>query len=450
MITQSFDSKNFRTIIDYEYRKGRLLESYFPQIARYSLEIKRLLAAIKEAKKLQSNSRDDSLRELQNELDGKRKDRDEALLGELEVVEQRISNGEFDFSIVAKNHRHGKTIYSISDSIDGILVMKQLQRNLKSSYKVKPANRFSILSQLSELLNDNYPKTIIRTDLRSFYESVQVQRILDKLDTDGLLSLQSRRLVKQFITGQYCNVHNGSGLPRGLGISAYLAEIYMHSIDRYISTWPKTVFWGRYVDDIVIVLAGVDRDDYKSFDKGLKEKLHENSLELNSSKTKVQFVEAKSNFEIEYLGYKFSKNAGSSDGGIHVKLSRERFNRYKLKIDLAFSEYRKSIGGYKSEKLGRRLLYKRLLFLATNTRLTGVKGHVLIGAYFSNNLIKKNTDDFVKLDQHMQVRFSEANQVGGVLSSERLPSFLEGNKNKRFTVFKPAEIISITKCWSKI
>ena len=45
------------------------------------------------------------------------------------------------------------------------------------------------------------------------------------------------------------------GVPRGVGISPLLSEIYVRDLDSSISSFIGTHFYARYVDDIFIILT---------------------------------------------------------------------------------------------------------------------------------------------------------------------------------------------------
>ena len=50
-------------------------------------------------------------------------------------------------------------------------------------------------------------------------------------------------------------IKKGLGVPRGIGISSLLSEIYMRDLDDCIKKRPEVIFYARYVDDIFILLS---------------------------------------------------------------------------------------------------------------------------------------------------------------------------------------------------
>ena len=125
-----------------------------------------------------------------------------------------------------------KPVYKVPNNAHTYFAIKQLQQNIKNLYKVKQDNRNNIISQLKSVLTNHFPKYVIRTDIKDFYESISRKKILQKIDQDSLLTLSSRKII-HMILEQYENIsRNHNGIPRGIGISAYLAELYMRDFDR--------------------------------------------------------------------------------------------------------------------------------------------------------------------------------------------------------------------------
>jgi len=105
------------------------------------------------------------------------------------------------------------------------------------------------------MLGSKFPFELVRTDISSFYESIDRQRLIEKMDRDQLLSPASKKYILQ-VLNSYGQISNTTtGVPRGVGISAYLAELYLEPIDKAIKEIPGLVLYCRFVDDIVAVFA---------------------------------------------------------------------------------------------------------------------------------------------------------------------------------------------------
>ena len=77
------------------------------------------------------------------------------------------------------------------------------------------------------------------------------------INDNQLLSPKSKTLIKSLLYS-YNEITNQLGLakeerrgiPRGAGISAYLAELFMREIDNKIKRANNVSYYARYVDDI--------------------------------------------------------------------------------------------------------------------------------------------------------------------------------------------------------
>jgi len=269
MFEQSFSAENFYNILISENRKGNNLEKkFFPKIYNnYLLGIsdinknlkKNHQEFIRDNKKKGTQTSESykinkkNLQEKKNELKNQKKNE---LLEELKKISDKVQKQNFKFDLTRKPYE-GKYIYTVNESPETFFAMKQLQYNFQKLYKIKQANRFEIVSQLKCLLNDEFPKFIIRTDITSFYESIPNAEIIEQINTDNLLSPMSKKFVKQIIKSyeKDSGLKEGIGIPRGIGISAYLSEYFMRKIDKEINNLPNLTYYSRYVDDIIIIFT---------------------------------------------------------------------------------------------------------------------------------------------------------------------------------------------------
>ena len=106
------------------------------------------------------------------------------------------------------------------------------------------------------------------------------------------------------------------GIPRGIGFSAYLSELFLRGFDSRIKSSSNVTYYTRYVDDIIIIVTPKHRNEIKSvlaYKEEIKKVLWDTTkLSINTSKTEVidltkENKERKRSitYTLTYLGYKF-------------------------------------------------------------------------------------------------------------------------------------------------
>jgi len=213
-----------------------------------------------------------------------------------------------------------------SNSIEETLCSRRTDQILRRSLNIYPANRNNEVKQLITILRTEPYGYILRTDISSFFESVELKKVIEKLETEGLRNPSCLKYLKA-LNQTLINEFNYTGLPRGLPCSSTLAEFILRKLDQSLTTMPTVIFYSRFVDDISIVFL----------DKKLKMKervleLLPFNLELNTSKTK--FSSLKSNSNINYLGY----NIGIGNNK-YVKISNSKIGKAKKRIVLSLNSY---------------------------------------------------------------------------------------------------------------
>src|SRR5688572_16237397 len=102
---------------------------------------------------------------------------------------ENINNNNFEFDIKKVNE------YYLTNDLPNKLVLRKLNDNLKRLYKDEQANRRIIISQIKTLLEESCPFWILKTDISSFYESINRTRVIEKFQNDSMLSYQSMYLL---------------------------------------------------------------------------------------------------------------------------------------------------------------------------------------------------------------------------------------------------------------
>lgn len=226
----------------------------------------------------------------------------------------------------------GKPVYSIKDFRSDIVIQK-VNDNLKRAYGVNTVSRELIVKQLINLLLDEYPKKIVRLDIRSFFETFNFNIIHRKLVIDNKISQETMEFLRQLMRN--CDSIGVQGLPRGVSISSTLSEIAFQDIDRNIRSIDGVYFYSRFVDDIVLLTF----DNPSFLRKQVSEILSEYGFELNLDKGKSAIVEsvpgnAGLDFsKFDYLGYEFSVPSSNKKAkNLEVRVSQKKLNKIKTRL----------------------------------------------------------------------------------------------------------------------
>jgi hypothetical protein len=454
MLDQSFSYENFRILLDVENRKGRYLEDkvfFESDYFKNSREISDLIILKNkeirvESYKLKSihkiDDRDYTLLDsLKDEKEKLKKDREQALEEILIAIAQKTDVDDYELKIEKGQVKWGSQLYEIEHNPENYFVTKQLQRNIYKTFKVKQASRKVIIDQLKLLFDDGFPKIIIRTDIEKFYESIPHKELLEKIEENSLLSFPSKNMIRR-VLNQYWKIliadgiksitDERVGIPRGIGFSAYLSELYLRGFDNKIKSLSNVTYYSRYVDDIIIIITPKHRNEIKSkllYESEIKNTLF-NSTKLNINSSKTQIIDLtkenrerkiSQNYILTYLGYKFkisySKKTEQQKNGdirefiskdkLKVFMSDDKLQRFKDKIDASFAEYNTLVIKYATEKNAtERMLLKRIKFLTNNHQLFRRKSNVFIGIYFSNEFLSEPFLDLIELDKYLKMKIS--------------------------------------------
>ncbi len=471
MLDQSFSAENFRNIFQIENRKGNLKKEMFPDdYIDKILKIKQLKTNIKEklnARKKGEVTKDEFLKfqeETNDEIKKHKKEKDAALYKQMKKISQMVNDSSFNFPMTIEN-RNGNSVYLLGNNLATFYALKQLQYNVQKTFKVKQSNRYHILKQIQLLLNDDFPKYVIRTDIKSFYESVSQSKLIQTIEENTLLNYQSKNFIS-LILKEYENKKNipvfekGKGIPRGVGISAYLSELYMRDIDNKIKALKDVTFYARYVDDIFVIITPHGVHSKETYFKEIKDIVINSGLSLNESKTLlIDMLNLKQslNETITYLGYKFIITCSKNKYDININLSDNKVDKYKKRIEWSFNAY--NVESKYNERKARKRLFDCLRMLTGNTTLTNSKKGIKLGAYFSNSILEKdNLKDLKELDDYLiqacENQLNPYQKLG--IDKEKLKthiiqkfSFSMGFQEKRFHTFKVKELVTLKRTWAQ-
>lgn len=451
MLTQAFSARNFHKIFDIENQKGVYLEGlFFPDIAHLSQKIKVTKKSFKRLKKRLDNQRisqekyDDIILRLNNKKDFLINERENKKTEYFENLVADFHNNPFRFNLRIGGQYNSKYVYVIDNSPLSFFIMKQLQINIRKSFNKKPQNKNTIISQIKSLLDNNFPKYIIKTDIRNFYESINTKLLKEKIYDNSLISLNTRKLLQQIIN-EYQKISNSTdGIPRGIGVSAYLAEIYLKDFDESIQLMEDVIYYARYVDDIFIIFSPKGTSDTSKYLPKIENLLNKLSLTTNKEAEKtieIDLTQSNKMINFMYLGYNFDiKNSKL----FSITPTQKRINRIKQKIEYSLNDFKNN--GYKKNQ---DLLIDRLRFLTGNIKLFNSKRAIFIGIYYSNIFCTKynflsELDHYTK--HQIDIKINDAKLKRRLLKI----TFKDGYETRKIRNFSTKRISEITKAWKNV
>jgi len=319
------------------------------------------------------------------------------------------------------------------------LILRKLHNNIKAIYKVQQADRNIIVRQMKILLSENVDMWVVRLDVRHFYESVHREKLLIKLVEDARLSYHSIRLLQSLFKDSAISL--GTGMPRGLGVSAAMSELYMKYFDLTIRRVEGVYYYARFVDDI-IVFCSSERSKDMVWKKAQLD-LNNLGLELNEGKSYV-WSPSSHGVELIYLGYTFRKKGEK----VEVSIADKKIKVIKTRLTKSFVRF--------SKDHNFNLMKMRIKFLTGNFTLYQADTllPIKVGIFF-NYKQATNTDSLNELDKYYQrLLHCRSGKLGShiALTKPELKdlekySFRFGFENHVNHHFTNDQMVMITNCW---
>lgn len=374
---------------------------------------------------------------------------------EIDELEKKILDESFQFDI-----KFNDEFYFI-ENISQKLLVRKLNDNIKRIYKDEQANRKFIIHQVKTLLNETAPFWIIKTDIKSFYESIDRDRIFRKLKNDAMLSYYSVFLIKKIF--EHSDIISQTGLPRGLNISSSLSEIYMRNFDKSIQRYKDVYYYARFVDDIIIFLN--NKQSAINLFEALNEIISNEKLDLTINNDKTELFDGL-NFKIlkkgynkrpihnniEYLGYKFylNENENKRENKLQISIADKKIKKIKTRIIKSYLDY---INNSDFD-----LLKKRVKFLTGNYGISKSHDGSILKAGIHFNYTHINNFSILKELNvfHKKIIYSKRGSIGVKLNAKlsdvqkdalKKHCFLAGHKNKTYNSFSYVQMGKIIKCW---
>ena len=263
-------------------------------------------------------------------------------------------------SILSKVNSSGKRIY-FSANIETDLIMRATYRRLLRQYTVIPPNRREIINGIIEATSEATPYKVTKCDIRSFYERLDAEHIVNFILCDTRTSPEIKSVLRQIY-----NViqQPKSFVPRGLAISTFLAEMALKDFDQSIKKERGVHRYFRFADDIIVFTTPksqiIDLIESRLSELGLETNEKTEIVNIRSIKGgSAQTEDADKRYE--YLGYCFLPTE------VVERLETRRFSiriansKVKKRMTRAF----RAMYAFKKDRDGQ-LLIDRLNYLSAN------------------------------------------------------------------------------------
>jgi retron-type reverse transcriptase len=258
------------------------------------------------------------------------------------TISEGISNGTYEFSLPRKRQinktKVGKKRDVYTYTKDETIVLKMLSYLLHEHDHMFSPNLYSFRSSqgvkkaLYDLrhMNDLNKMYGYKADIKNYFNSVNVDKLLKRLDTElandrRLYELFEKILSNPFVTFRDETIEEQKGIMAGVPLSAFLANFYLRDMDSYF--FENNIIYMRYADDII--LFSDNKEELDRHKDTIYEFLRENDLSINPNKE--FFFQPGERFE--FLG--FSIEDGTID------LSDNTIRKIKGKIKRASRSIRR-------------------------------------------------------------------------------------------------------------
>jgi hypothetical protein len=449
--------RSFVELAERENRRGKDIGWLDPDVRRATRSLQKrrelFLTTISKYKR-DDPAREPILQEYRDARQKLRQDRDDAvesaLHQALSTFETKLDEGTFSFALGPGPVAGTKQTYCIDPDLGITFPAKQAAEAIKSAAFLDAANRNSIVRALKEALKKGYGHAIYKVDVMNFFESIPHSTLLARMARPATLDGVSVQLARQLLSEFEAITGDAMGLPRGVGLSSQLAELYMSDFDLKVKMYPGVLFYARYVDDVVVVVE--HKQALEAVQDVVASELKNMALKINGEKTREIKTDEKGNYEasdeVEYLGYRFVRSDNKLITGLTDKRKGRRMNR----LDLALEHWINTEPNETKPNHGHDgILVDRLRYLAGNTKLLNSKSNVAIGLFHSNSALDESASELEELDALLE-SFLDAHgskMTDGVRKRIKNISFVEMFASRPFLRLRQKRIEQIVRIWKE-
>lgn len=232
-----------------------------------------------------------------------------------------------------------KIAYHVSD-LPHNLLLRKLNRNLRIATLVKQSDRDTIVKRLVSLLEEGVQHRVYKFDIKNFFETLPHAHLRSLIGQDRRITRHSERLISDFLAR--CDALALPGVPRGVALSATLAEISLLEFDKHTRARPDVYFYARYVDDILVMTNG--HEDAEAFRRDIESHLP-HGVQFNPRKSQHSWFVEKGpgstppvkQGTFDFLGYQISYYSSQRQNNrvarmVDVDLSTKKVKRIKTRL----------------------------------------------------------------------------------------------------------------------
>ena len=369
----------------------------------------------------------------------------------------------FSFGPIKSTPIKGRDCSSISDYSQN-LVLRLTSKHITRRLKIELKNRDRIVKSVIESLSDSTPIYILRRDISSFYESIPIAIIKEKMSAGTYLPATIKKFINAYFSDLCAN--SSQGIPRGIPLSPIFAEISMIDFDNTIRSLDGVYRYFRYSDDILVMSykdpIEIEKALVKHLPAGMKfNKNKEENIEL-ICKSKERKIEK----SFEYLGYKYTMSDLSKSKEpreIKVSIADKKISKIKTRIFCSLKSYAKDKNF--------NLLHDRIRFLAGNITVlrhgaSAVKtsrqvksgiyyNYKLCGIYNGSTINSHGCNELKSLDAFYYSLLKNSKNIGAQLNKIELDklkviSFYKGYSLKHSFNLKPSKMATIKRAWRNV
>ena len=458
MSAPRYTLRSFIELAERENRRGKDIGRLDPDVRRAtrSLQKRRELFLTAISKYERDDPAREPIRKKYREVRQKlRHDRDEAvesaLHQSLASFEEKLDKGIFSFVLRPGPVAGTKPTYCIDPALEILFPAKQAAAAIKSAASIDAPNRNSIVRALKEALNKGYGHALYKMDVQNFFESIPHSTLIDRLARPSTIDGVSAQLARQLLSEYEAITGNETGLPRGVGLSSQLAELYMSDFDLKVKMHLGVLFYARYVDDVVVV---VENDQVLvAVQHVIAGELQKMGLKTKNEKTRVIKTDERGNYknsdELEYLGYRFLR----SQDKLVTGLTKNRKGRRMKRLDLALERWVSTDPSETNPNHGHDgVLVDRVRYLAGNTKLLNSKSNVAIGLFHSNSALDEGASELEELDAVLEsfLEAYDSKMTDGVRKRLENISFVKMFASKPFLRLRQKRIEQIVRIWKEV